>query len=191
MRCHRERRESGSPMRTIIAAVFGLMLVAEPSQACQMPRAMTPAEVSQADTIFVGRVVELALPNPAQRFRPQAIAVTIDVERVVRGREVSGRLTVYGYDSIDTRFRRSIDEFQNGPAPLVEVAIVFPDTIKAKTGCRYRNGTTGAGEAVTSVSCGIDLPVMIPFKDNATIPLDHPTIIGIPCGGAYIRPVRE
>lgn len=178
-------------MRTTLSAVFGLMLVVEPSQACQMPRALTPAEVSQADTIFVGRVVELALPNPAQRFGDQATAVTLDVERVVRGRGINGRLTVYGYDSIDTRFRRSIDEFQNGPAPLVEVAIVFPDTIKAKTGCRYIDGRTGAGNAVTSVSCGIDLPVMIPFKNNARIPLDHPTIIGIPCGGSYIRPLRE
>ena len=178
-------------MRTTLVAVFGLMLVAEPSQACQMPRAMTPAEVGQADTIFVGRVVELAVATRAPQVGDKAIAVTLDVERVVRGREVGGRLTVYGYDSIDTRFPRSIDEFKNGPAPLVEVAVVFPDTIKARTGCRYRDGRTGTDDAVTLVSCGIDLPVMIPFKNGASIPLDHPTIIGIPCGGSYIRPVRE
>lgn len=155
-----------------------------------MRRAMTSAEVSQADTIFVGRVVELTVANSTGRSQDQVIAVTLDVERVVRGREVSGRLTVYGYDSIDTRFRRSIDEFRNGPDPLVEVAIVFPDTIKARTGCRYQDATTGAGKAVTLVSCGIDLPVMIPFENYARIPLDHPTIIGIPCGGSYIRPLR-
>lgn len=178
-------------MRTTLAAILGLMLVVEPSLACQMPRAMKPSEVSQADTIFVGRVAGLDLATHARQVGDQAIAVTLNVERVVWGREVSGLLTVYGYDGTDSRFPRSIDEFRSGTAPLVEVAIVFPDTIKAKTGCRYTDGYTGAGAAVTSVSCGIDLPVMIPFQNNATILLDHPTIIGIPCGGSYIRPVRE
>ncbi|MEF2073975.1 hypothetical protein, partial [Consotaella aegiceratis] len=69
--------------------------------------------------------------------------------------------------------------------------IVFPDTIKAKTGCRYLDGVTGLGEAITSVSCKIDLPVTIPFENNTVIPLEHPTIIGQPCTSAYIRALRE
>lgn len=179
-------------MRIGVSFALSVLLPGEPAYACRFTSELTAEQLSRADTVFVGRIVRLVAGNGSGKSAVDLVStVTLEVDHVVRGRQVAGTIDVYGYDSISTQFPPSEEQFVARLGPVVEVGIVFPDTIKSKTGCHYRDRTKGAAKMGARVNCRIDLPVTIPFRNNTDIPLEHPTIIGDFCTNPYIHAVGQ
>lgn len=176
-------------MRFCVAALCTILGAIRPAEACRPPNNLTDQDIAAAESVFIGRIVDLKAPEKAGRGRVErASVVTFEVYRTVRGSEVVGRIEVYGAGGAYISFPASIHEFERSYGSLVEVGIISPATLTSHTQCGSKSVHNGLGEVRVLSGCENSLPIMFNYFSSDAVAYDRPWIVGTTCTIPYIIP---
>lgn len=157
------------------------------ASACNPPNHLSRADRAAADSVFIGRIIDLRPPDRTKNsLAGQVYTVKFDVLRMESGQQLHGAVELYAMAGSYAEFPSSREDFEARYGSQVKVGIVTPEHILRAKVCESRHVTWGAGERHLAVVCRYDVPVGFNVFDPGDIPLDRPWIIGTACTIPYI-----